>query len=42
MFSEDFLEYLADFKFTGIFMHFLEGTCIFPREPIMTIKAPAY
>ena len=41
MFSEDFLEYLADFKFTGDIYAVPEGTCIFPREPIMTIKAPA-
>ncbi len=41
MFSEDFLEYLADFKSTGDIYAVPEGTCIFPREPIMTIKAPA-
>ena len=39
MFSEDFLEYLADFKFTGDIYAVPEGTCIFPREPIMTINS---
>lgn len=41
IFDEDFLQYLADFKFTGDIYAVPEGTCIFPREPIMTIKAPA-
>lgn len=41
LFGEDFLEYLAKFKFTGDIYAVPEGTCIFPREPIMTIKAPA-
>ena len=41
LFSEDFLEYLANFRFTGDIYAVPEGTCIFPREPLMTIKAPA-
>lgn len=41
IFSEDFLNYLKDFRFTGDIYAVPEGTCIFPREPIMTIKAPA-
>ena len=41
MFSEEFLEYLADFKFTGDIYAVPEGTPIFPREPIMVIRAPA-
>lgn len=41
LFDEEFLEYLANFKFTGDIYAVPEGTCIFPREPIMTIKAPA-
>lgn len=41
VFSDDFLDYLRDFRFTGDIYAVPEGTCIFPREPIMTIKAPA-
>lgn len=41
IFSDDFLDYLRDFRFTGDIYAVPEGTCIFPREPIMTIKAPA-
>ena len=41
IFSEEFLAYLADFKFTGDIWAVPEGTPIFPREPIMTIRAPA-
>lgn len=41
MFSEGFLEYLANFKFTGDVWAVPEGTPIFPREPIMTVRAPA-
>ena len=41
LFSEEFLEYLANFKFTGDIWAVPEGTPIFPKEPIMTIRAPA-
>ena len=41
LFSEAFLEYLANFRFTGDIWAVPEGTPIFPREPIMTIRAPA-
>ena len=41
LFSEEFLEYLRNFKFTGDIWAVPEGTPIFPREPIMTIRAPA-
>lgn len=41
VFSEDFLEYLKDFKFTGDIYAVPEGTPIFPREPIITVRAPA-
>ena len=41
MFSEAFLEYLANFKFTGDIWAVPEGTPIFPREPILTVRAPA-
>ncbi|MDA3932452.1 MAG: nicotinate phosphoribosyltransferase [Tenericutes bacterium] len=39
-FSDAFLEYLRDFKFTGDVYGFKEGSVIFPNEPIITIKAP--
>lgn len=41
LFSDDFIDYLKNFHFTGDIYAVPEGTCIFPREPIMTIKAPA-
>ena len=41
IFSEDFLSYLRDFRFTGDIWAVPEGTPIFPREPIMTVRAPA-
>lgn len=40
LFEEDFLKYLADFKFTGDIYAIPEGTVIFPREPIMKVIAP--
>ena len=41
IFGEDFLAYLAEFKFTGDIWAVPEGTPIFPREPIITVRAPA-
>lgn len=41
IFSEDFLDYLGNFKFTGDVWAIPEGTPIFPREPILTVRAPA-
>ena len=41
MFTESFLEYLKEFRFTGDIWAVPEGTPIFPNEPIMTIRAPA-
>jgi len=41
LFSEDFLEYLSTFKFTGDIYAVPEGTPIFPREPMLTVRAPA-
>ncbi|WP_296126561.1 nicotinate phosphoribosyltransferase [uncultured Anaerococcus sp.] len=39
-FSEDFLEYLSNFEFTGDVWAFPEGSVMFPGEPIITVKAP--
>jgi len=41
LFDEEFLAYLADFRFTGDIYAVPEGTPIFPKEPIMTVRAPA-
>ncbi len=41
LFSEEFLEFLRSFKFTGDIWAIPEGTPIFPREPILTVRAPA-
>ena len=41
LFSEGFLEYLRDFRFTGDIYAVPEGTPIFPGEPIMTVRAPS-
>lgn len=40
MFDEPFLEYLADFKFTGDIWAIPEGTPVFPHEPLVRVKAP--
>ena len=40
-FSEEFLTYLKSFKFEGDIWAVPEGTPVFPREPIMTVRAPA-
>ena len=41
IFSEEFLKYLENFKFTGDIWAVPEGTPIFPKEPILTVRAPA-
>ena len=41
VFSEEFLAFLRDFKFTGDIWAVPEGTPIFPREPMMIVRAPA-
>ncbi|MEY8336566.1 nicotinate phosphoribosyltransferase [Lachnospiraceae bacterium 62-35] len=40
MFDEDFLEYLANFKFSGDIYAIPEGTVVFPREPLIKVIAP--
>ena len=39
-FSDRFLDYLKEFKFTGDIFAIPEGTVVFPNEPLMRIKAP--
>ena len=41
LFCEDFLQYLANFRFTGDIWAVPEGTPIFPKEPIIPVRAPA-
>ena len=41
MFDEEFLDYLANFQFTGDIYAIPEGTPVFPHEPILTVRAPA-
>ena len=38
-FSEEFLNYLKDLKFTGDIYAMPDGTAIFPNEPALTVKA---
>jgi len=40
IFEEDFLEYLANFKFSGDIYAIPEGTVVFPREPLVKVVAP--
>ena len=40
-FCEGFLDYLRTFRFTGDLWAVPEGTPIFPREPFLTVRAPA-
>ncbi|EFE13138.1 nicotinate phosphoribosyltransferase [Clostridium sp. M62/1] len=40
LFTEDFLDYLRNFKFTGDIYAIPEGTVIFPREPLIKVIAP--
>ena len=41
IFSEGFLAFLRDFRFTGDIWASPEGTPIFPQEPVITVRAPA-
>lgn len=40
VFSEEFLDYLKNFKFTGDIYAVKEGEPVFPMEPILVVKAP--
>ena len=40
-FSEEFLEYLRTFRFTGDMWAIPEGTVVFPGEPLITVRAKA-
>ncbi len=41
IFSEGFLKYLKDFKFSGDIYAMPEGSVFFPGEPVMTVRAKA-
>lgn len=41
LFDEEFLTYLENFRFTGDIYAIPEGTPVFPREPLVTVRAPA-
>ncbi len=40
IFTEDFLAYLRDLRFTGDVFAVREGEIVFPYEPILTVRAP--
>lgn len=40
LFSEGFLEYLRNFKFSSSVYAIKEGTPIFPNEPVLTVRGP--
>ena len=39
LFDEKYLEYLLNFKFTGDIWAIPEGTVVFPKEPLVTVRA---
>ncbi|WP_105617341.1 nicotinate phosphoribosyltransferase [Vallitalea okinawensis] len=40
IFDEDFIYYLKEFRFTGDIYAIEEGSVIFPKEPLIRVKAP--
>lgn len=40
LFSQEFLDYLKDFRFSGDVYAFPEGTVMYPNEPCVTVVAP--
>ena len=40
LFSDEFLQYLKEFRFTGDIYAFPEGTVMYPNEPVITVVAP--
>ena len=40
LFSEEFLQYLKEFRFTGDIYAFPEGTVMYPNELVITVVAP--
>ena len=41
LFCEEFLDYLRSFRFTGDIYAIPEGTPVFPREPLVVVRAPS-